>query len=251
MRDFKQNFKDDGYFRQEELTFWDCDCAERMRVAAVLSKIAVFGGYHYNALGLDRQRLLDSGFVFLLSRVTVRFHHIPRASQVLTVHTWENGARGAQIQRVFQMSDESGALCISARSDWVLADPYTHKMLRPSAFTLRSLGTCPREIDCPEPKRLSLAKEDLQELGQRQIVWSDLDGNGHLFSGNYGDIFWDFLPGDLQNRTPADFAIQYSRESKLGDVLHLRGVRTENGFRMEGAGENGTYFTAQCDFAEK
>lgn len=249
MQDFKQILTDDMYSRQEELTFWDCDREMRVRVAAILSKIGAFGGYHYDALGYTRQMLIESGFVFLLSRTTVRFHRVPRAAEVLTINTWENGAKGAQVQRVFEVLDADGRLCISAKSDWVLADPRTHKMLRPSAFTLRPLGSCPKAIDCPEPKKLVLPKEGLEDLGQRKVVWSDLDGNGHLFSGNYGDIFWDYLPADLQGRIPVDFAINYSREAKFGDALHLRGIREENGYLMEGMGADGVCFTARCTFA--
>lgn len=249
MQDFKQILTDDMYSRQEELTFWDCDREMRVRVAAILSKIGAFGGYHYDALGYTRQMLIENGFVFLLSRTAVRFHRVPRAAEVLTINTWENGVKGAQVQRVFEMLDAEGRLCISAKSDWVLADPHTHKMLRPSAFTLRPLGKCPKEIDCPEPKKIVLPREGLEELGERKIVWSDLDGNGHLFSGNYGDIFWDYLPADLQSRIIADFAINYSREAKFGDTLHLQGIREENGYLMEGMGPDGVCFTARCTFA--
>lgn len=249
MQDFRQILTDEGYSRQEELTFWDCDRSQHVRMAALLSKIAVFAGYHYDALGLTHDYLYDHGTVFLLSRIAVRIHRLPRSGDVLTVSTWEDGARGAQVQRVFEMTDQTGRLCVSARSDWTIVDPHTHKILRPSAFTLRPLGTCPKAIDCPEPKKLVLPREGLEELGQYPVRWSDLDGNGHLFSGNYGDIVWDYLPADLRDRIPTDFAINYSREAKFGDTLRLCGAAEENGYLMEGIGPHGTCFTARCTFA--
>ena len=248
MQAFKQILTGDMYSRQEQLTFWDCDKFMRVRPAAILSKIAVFGGYHYDALGYPRERLMEAGFVFLLSRIAVKFHRLPCSGEVLTVNTWENGAKGAQVQRVFEMLDEEGRLCISAKSDWVLADPHSHKMLRPSAFTLRELGKCPKEIDCPEPKKIVLPKEGLTDHGSREVVWSDLDGNGHLFSGNYGDIVWDYLPAELQSLPCREFAINYSREAMLGDNISIRGCSAENGYLMEGAGANGVCFTARCTF---
>ena len=249
MKDFQQILTDDMYSRQEQITFWDCDCAMRVRPAAILSKIAMFGGYHYDALGYPRNKLIDAGFVFLLSRISVNFHRVPCSPEVLTINTWENGAKGAQVQRVFEMLDEQGNLCISAKSDWVLADPHTHKMLRPSAFTLRELGKCPKEIDCPEPKKILLPKEGTDELGVREVVWSDLDGNGHLFSGNYGDIVWDYLPSALQSLPCREFSINYSREAMLGQRIELRGCAVEDGYLMEGRTEGGVCFTAKCLFA--
>ena len=78
------------------------------------------------------------------------------------------------------------------------------------------------------------------------MVWSDLDGNGHLYSGRYGDIIWDYLPEDLQDLEVKEFYINYSKEATLGQELRIRGVREENTYRMEGAGPNATCFTALC-----
>ena len=106
----------------------------------------------------------------------------------------------------------------------------------------------------PQGDRLPGAREDPPAqggpdgAGQRQILWSDLDGNGHLFSGNYGDIIWDHLPADLQPRVPAEFSINYSREAKFGETLRLLGCREGGTFRMEGIGPGGTCFTALCSF---
>ena len=251
MQDFKQILTEDSYSRQEELVFWDCDRNKRVRIATLLSKVGAFGGYHYDALGLTHEVLFDQGVVFLLSRTTLHIHAIPHARDVLTIQTWENGAKGVQVQRVFEMTDQTGRLCVSAKSDWVLADPNTHRILRPSSFTLRPLGTCPKEIDCPEPRKILLPKEGQEDLGERKVVWSDLDGNGHLFSGNYGDIVWDYLPSDLQDRVPKEFSINYSREAKLGDAIRLRGVREGDLYRMEGFGPDGVCFTASCLFQEE
>ena len=248
MEDFKQSLTENSYTRQEELVFWDCDREKRMRVAAILSKMAAFAGYDYDARGLTHEMLYDRREVFLLSRVAVRIHDCPHARDVLTITTWENGAKAAHMQRVFEMADQTGQLCVSARSDWTIVNPHTHKLLRPSAFTLRPLGTCPKAIDCPEPKKLVLPREGLEELGQYPVRWSDLDGNGHLFSARYGDIVWDALPGDLQERTPRDFFIDYSKEATLGQELHLLGLREGDTYRMEGLGPEGTCFSAMCVF---
>lgn len=248
MEDFKQWLEGEQYSRQEELTFWDCDQNKRVRMAALLSKIAAFGGYHYDALGLTHEILAKEGFAFLLSRVAVRIHRCPEFRDVLTVHTWENGAKGVHTQRVFRMEDQAGRLCVSAKSDWILADPNTHRILRPAAFTLRPYGNCPVEIDCPEPKKILLPKEGLETLGTRQVRWSDLDGNGHLFSGNYGDIIWDALPDDVREASVREFYINYSKEVRLGDALRLEGFRTEEGYMVEGHGPQSLCFSALCVF---
>ena len=248
MEDFKQSLTENSYTRQEELVFWDCDREKRMRVAAILSKMAAFAGYDYDARGLTHEMLYDRREGFLLSRIAVRIHVCPHARDVLTITTWENGAKAAHMQRVFEMADQTGRLCVSAKSDWILVDPITRKILRPSAFTAKPLTTCDKAIDCPEPKKIVLPHEGLEDLGIRRVRWSDLDGNGHLFSGNYGDIVWDALPEDLQFRVPREFYINYSKEATLDEELQLKGFREGETYRVEGLGPEGTCFTAMCVF---
>ena len=167
---------------------------------------------------------------------------------MLTITTWENGAKAAHMQRVFEMADQTGRLCISAKSDWILVDPITRKILRPSSFTAKPLTICDKVIDCPEPKKIVLPHEGLEDLGTRRVRWSDLDGNGHLFSGNYGDIVWDALPADLQTQVPKEFYINYSKEATLDEELRLEGFREADTYRVEGLGPEGTCFTAMCVF---
>lgn len=95
MKDFRQELYENGYFRQEELGFADCDRYQRVRVSSLLNKAAVFAGYDYNARGLTHDVLFDMGEVFLLSRLAMRIHRIPMAGDVLDIATYENGARGA------------------------------------------------------------------------------------------------------------------------------------------------------------
>lgn len=249
MEDFKQCSMENGYFRQEELGFWDCDREQRVRIAALLSKLATFAGYDYDARGLTHQRLLASREVFLLSRAALKIHRCPRAQDVLDITTWENGVKAAHMRRNYEMTGrEDGTPRVSARTDWILVDPVTRKILRPSSFTAKPLMTSDRPLDCPDTRKLILPKENRENLGERRIRWSDLDGNGHLYSGNYGDIIWDALPEDLQGRLPREFHINYSREAVLGDVLHLEGCRSEEGYFVEGRGPWGLCFTALCVF---
>ncbi len=248
MEGLQQRLLENGCFRQEELVFWDCDREQRMRVAAILSKMVAFAGYDYDARGLTHQVLWENREVFFLSRAAIRIHDCPHAQEVLDITTWENGAKAAHMRRAYEMRDQRGRARISARTDWILVDPITRKILRPSAFRAKPVMDSDRVLDCPETKKLALPGTDRESLGSRFVRWSDLDGNGHLFSGNYGDIIWDALPEDLQVQVPREFYINYSREAVLGDELRLEGCRSEEGYLVEGMGPHGSCFTALCVF---
>ena len=251
MEDFHQKLEENGYFRQEEFIFADCDRNMRARVSSLLSRAAAYAGYDYDARGLTHEKLYEMREVFLLSRMAVRIHDCPRYREVMDITTRENGVKGAHMQRVFEMADQTGRLCVSVKSEWILVDPETRHIMRPETFTAKKLGVCDKPIDCPEPKKVLLPKEGREDRGSRMIRWSDLDGNGHVYSGNYGDIVWDALPEDLQERVPTEFYINYSKEATLGQELRLWGFRDGQEYRMEGIAPQGTCFTALCVFAEQ
>ncbi len=250
LQPFRQWSRENGYGRQEALAFPDCDRNLQVRIGSLLTKMAVFGGYDYDARGLGHEKLLGMRMVFLLSRAALRVHRRPVAGEVLTIDTWEDTAKGPHMRRVFEMRDSGNHLCVSAKSDWLLVDPVSRKILRPAAFAaIRTPPPCPKDIDCPDPGKIRLPRENLQDLGDRRIRWSDLDGNGHLFSGNYADIVWDALPSSLQPRGVETFAINFNREATLDQVLRLTGQESENTYRMEGTGPTGSCFTAEIVFA--
>ena len=245
----RQWMTEESFSRQEELIFENCDRNRRARMSTLLSLCASVAGNDYDARGLPYEMLLkDYHQVCLLSRITLQIHRQPRTRDILTVTTWENGSRGAHLQRVYEMTDQTGGLCVSGRSDWILVDPDSRSILKPSAFTAKELGICPKDIDCPECRKIALPKEGTDELGVRKITWSDLDGNGHVYSGNYGDIIWDALPPELQDAKPLGFSLNYSREATLGEELRLLGVRQGSAYRMEAVGPTGTCFTCECIF---
>ncbi|MEG1593445.1 MAG: thioesterase [Oscillibacter sp.] len=245
---FNQRLTEDSFSRQEDLTFADCDRNKRARMATLLSMAATSAGHDYDARSLPYEQLYALRQIFLLSRVCLRLHRCPTAGERLTVTTWENGCGRAHVQRVFEWADGAGEVCVSARSEWILVNPETRKIMRPSAFTAKPITVCPKAIDCPACKKVLLPKEGLTQLGTRKIVWSDLDGNGHVYSGNYGDIVWDFLPADLQDRVPQTFYFNYSKEATLGEELTLTGLGEDACYRMEGVGAGGTCFTCEILF---
>ena len=226
MSDLREVLQENSYLRQKQLIFADCDRYQRARVSTLLSIAAAVAGADYDAL---------------------RIHRCPRALQVVDVTTWEDGVKAAHMQRVYEITDREGLL-VSIRSDWILVDPQTRRIMRPGTFTAKKLGTCPKAIDAPEPRKILLPREGVEDLGARKVVWSDLDGNGHVYSGNYGDFVWDYLPADLQEKVPREFFINYSKEATLGQELRMVGCRKGGEYLMEGLGPEGVCFSAQCVF---
>lgn len=242
----KQWHEEDRYFRQEELTFRDCDVLGRVRPAVILSMMAAIGGQDYDLRGLTYEKLFDLRQVFLLSRIAFRLHSYARAGETVTLSTWEAGVKAAHMRRNYEFLRQDGSPFVSGKSEWILVDPVSRKILRPSQFTAKPLTDSNRPLDAPECRKV--LPRDTETLTTRRVVFSDLDHNGHLFSGNYGDIVWDYLPADLQTADLREFQINYSKEALLGEELTLLGRRDGDLYEMEGVCGPERCFTAQCLF---
>ena len=100
MSDLKEILQENSYMRQHQLIFADCDRYQRARVSTLLSMAAAVAGADYDARGLTYEKLYERREVFLLSRIALRIHRDPKALQVVDVSTWEDGVKGAHMQRV-------------------------------------------------------------------------------------------------------------------------------------------------------
>lgn len=238
----------DRLFREEELTFRDCDVLGRVRPAALMTMMGAAGGHDYDDHGLSYETLYAMRQAFLLSRAAFRLESYPLSGETITIRTWENGIRGVQLRRNFQFFRQNGKLFLSGKSDWILVDPVDRKILRPSAFTARPLPPATEDVDCPECRKILPPREKMEHLADRPVLFTDLDHNGHFFSGRYPDFVWDHLPADLQTAELRDFQINYSHEARLGDVLALLGRREEKAYEVEALCGDERCFTCRCEF---
>ena len=240
--------EDDRFFRQEELTFRECDVHGRARTSTLLSFLANGGAQDFEARGFTYEYLYGLRQVFLLSRIAFRVHRCPVAGETVTISTWENGVRGAHMCRDYELLSEDGAPCVSGKSEWILVDPLDRRILRPSAFTGKDLTASGRSADCPACRKIFLPKEGVEALGEHPVAFSELDHNGHVYSGSYGDIIWDALPTDLQDADLREFQINYSKEATRGETLTLLGCRQGDTYLMEGLCGTERSFSCACLF---
>ena len=235
------------YQREQYIPFRDCDCTGRVSLSTWLSWMAELAGEQYELRNLGREQLLENQQVFLLSRISLRVLRHPVSYERLTASTWEKGVDTVFFRRNFDFFGEDGNLCAEGSSLWLLCDPVRHRILRPSALGHPVLDI-DRPISCPFPEKLD-APEQSSPLGSRPVFFSDLDANNHIYCANYGRIFMDFLPEELQRVPYRDFTLSYVKEAKPGERLLLSGLREPGGFTMAGTHEDGSLcFTAKMSF---
>ncbi len=126
-----------------------------------------------NSRNLDKLRD-EEGLAFLLSRISIRIYGDLHAYDPFDSETWICEGHGAATTRCFRILRE-GEIMAEGVSLWALMDIRSHRLLRASSFEHGFSGDEPLLL--PElPVRFPVpAVADMEEVGERRIVYSDLD----------------------------------------------------------------------------
>ncbi|MEG2596801.1 MAG: thioesterase [Oscillospiraceae bacterium] len=220
------------YDQTVSIRFYDCDCYERAKLSTINKLIADVAGTGYVAAGMTHQYLWDHGYVFLLSKVSISFDSVPHAGDEITVSTWERGSQGAFFKRDFEIFDTQKKKIISAVTDWILVNPITRQIIRPTNFDGIRAILPEKQAEAPKCKRLKMEKG--VAVGEREVRFSDLDGNGHVYNAVYADIAVDALPPALRQREMKTYQINFIHEVKMGDTIALFLEVSDDGATVKG-----------------
>lgn len=208
------------YETTADIRFCDCDLHQRIKASAVCELMSNLAGVAFGSRGMDHKYLWDHGFVFLLSRVSVRIFRSPLPESRIRTATWEREANRAEYLRDFEFRSEDGELLIAGTTSWILVDPHTRQILRPSEFNAGEMLPMPeKKADVPPCGRLRLKDGEGEAVDVRKIYYSHLDGNGHVHNTIYADLAADALPAELLEKPLAEFQLNFSREALLGDEI--------------------------------
>lgn len=206
---------------QMELKFYDCDHRKQAKLSTILKYMSELAGRDYTLKGLSHEYLWEQGLVFLLSRITLRLHRVPMYKEQFTLNTWEFGKRGVLFLRNYDLTDESGEVVADAQSAWVIVNPETRHLMRPSAFQYDVAQREDKEVSAPMPQKIAFTCTEGNKVGERRVRYSDLDANGHVYNAVYADIASDFAPSQIFAHTLTDFSLNFVSEAKLGDTIDM------------------------------
>jgi acyl-CoA thioesterase FadM len=173
--------------------------------------------HHCIAYGIPLDKLRDErGLAFLLSRITLKFYTELYAYDEIEVETWISEGRGFGFPRCFRMK-RGDEVVAEAVSNWALMDIREGKLVKYEDFDYGFEGEPILEIDAP--RRIKFPSDvPVSLVGERRIVYSDLDYNMHMNNTKYPDMVCDFIDG-IENKKLRSMTLIYLREAHFGDNL--------------------------------
>jgi medium-chain acyl-[acyl-carrier-protein] hydrolase len=209
------------FYKEVEIRFCDCDRHKRARIETILRIMADVSGLAYTARGYTHTWLWERGNVFLITRAAIRTHRMPEADETILVETWEQRTKGIYCYRELRFYDAAGNCIVEGDTAWVIVDPQTRAIIRPADFVGEFQHHPELSVDTLPVARLK-PEGEFFPAGEREIVYSDIDGNGHTYNAVYAGIACDVLPPAwIEERRLTDFRINFKQEALWGQSLTL------------------------------
>ena len=219
----------------------DCDAAGKVRPSLILRYMQETANLQLKALGPTSKELIAEDRAFIFSRINMSIYGTLHAYDDITVSSWACESRGVSFNRCYQIR-RGDEIIAEAASVWGLIGISNRRIYRVEDVILGFDVDEPLELDAPKrvhiPRELSLAL-----VGERTVVYSDLDINQHMNNTNYPDMLCDFMPDAVKKRI-LSVNISFAGEAKLGETLkiymcesdgqyYFRTIRTDGAINVE------------------
>ncbi len=209
------------FYSQAYKTKWhDTDADGVMRPSAMLMYMQETANLQCRDWNCDLDRLhKEEGLGFLLSRMMLRVDAPLFAYDNIEVRTWCPPSRGLTFLRCFSILRD-GEVIATALSHWALMDLFSRKLVRVSDFPRPfPIDEAPDETRLPRRVHMP-ATIAAVPVGERRIVYSDLDFNHHMNNTKYPDMLCDHLPA-MAGKWVRTLSLSYLREAAYGDTLTI------------------------------
>ena len=231
------------------------DCFGRAKPSSLLYFVQEAAGGHCELLGLDWNTLASRGLFWAVIRNRVEVTRLPKLGETIRVETWPMPTTRSAFPRATAAYDREGRLLFRAISLWVLMDTQKRTMVLPGKSGIELAGTV-RGDELPSPGSTPLDAA-AAVCCTRQVMFTELDRNGHMNNTHYPDWAADLLPVEFHREHPIRaFSVCYLAEARAGDrirlsshlsgegLLHLDGLAE----KTDVSGGKGRIFSLQAQF---
>lgn len=223
MENFKNYLKEDNisFCGETKVLFGQCGSNKHIHLTEVMEYCADFVMEMYNQHGQNRQFMSDHGYVQMVSRSSIHINRLPKEDEIITIKVREEKPEGFQEMRYYEFAAGEEVL-IQGKSLWVAVNPETRAIVSPANFEYLVKSEVQTEFE-KKPGKIKVPAE-LQFLGDQKILLSHLDPNGHLTNAKYINFAIDYLPDSYQEKEITDFRLNFCKEIKKGDIMHVYGA---------------------------
>lgn len=259
------------------------DMTRKLRISELFRLMEEASIAHTELLGCTREKTLDRGLLWVITRQQAEIEELPAYDEEITVRSWQGEMMHVFFPRFYEI-ERAGKVIIRGQALWVLIDEEERQMIMPEDYDIEIPGR-PGSDDmmlpavvmpkgCTEASSAAGGSQGAGQIMQEDLItrFSQVDINGHMNNTRYFDIIDDAVcegaigvmkdeagsTYDLTakvrdaaawKKTPRLISANYLSELKAGDRFALTGYRDENGsVYYEGADGNRVKFRIKYEY---
>ena len=150
-------------------------------------------GLSADSLGFGESAMLKHNVTWILTRLVLRIARLPRAGEMLRVHTWPSTV-DKLAHRGYEVFDGEGKLIVSGGSAWTAMDLAERRLTAIPEEVSRLFPESPRPCDAFVGRVIPRIKGDCATSCLLRVRRDDLDINGHVNNTHYLSWLMETLP---------------------------------------------------------
>ena len=229
---------------------YDASLGNKLRHNCILKYQQQAGEEHLKYFNLDYNTMAKDDMAFIVTNTSICINRMPINDEIITLKTWNRGAKGAKFYRSYNWYSEDGELLIEGSTAFILMQLSTRKILRPDVFKSDMPYDFDEQNSALTPKKIKLPDENTMTLcGERKIKFSEIDANGHLNNSFYTDFVTDYI--DMSNKEIKKISIDFNGEAMQGDNIKIYSTEQNGVTYYYGEHTRGNCFKASCEYLSK
>ena len=226
-------------FSKKFTTRWhDTDAERRVRPTQLLVYMQETSNAHLESLECDLDWLRDEKkLAFILSKTRLAINLPLYAHEDITVSTWTCESRGYAFSRFYRIC-RGDEVIATADTTWALVSLENRQLCKVDSFPIEFEHESPVDIGLPLRFRVPKS-ENMELIGHRNIVYSDLDYNMHMNNTKYADMLCDFMPYELIGSIKG-ISLTYLHEAAFSDRLKVYRANDADKYDFRAVNADGT-----------
>lgn len=240
------------------------DMTRKLRISELFRLMEEASIAHTEQLGCTREKTLDRGLLWVITRQQAEIDELPAYDEEITVRSWQGDMMHVFFPRFYEI-ERAGKVLIRGQALWILINEADRQMIMPEDYDIEIPGrpgsddmllppvVMPKGFaeaaagssDKSRAEDVSCGGRDLASSDAEQglIIKEDLvtrfsqvDINGHMNNTRYFDIIDDAMhafctcgaDAAAWKKTPRVIRANYLSELRAGDRFTLAGYRDAN-----------------------
>lgn len=226
---------------------YNCDVKGNLSLTSIMKELERVATQQLDGKGLNYIKMKNENMIFVVTKVNMRILRVPKSREEIKIMTTPQFTKGPYFMRKSQIGTMDGELLVECQAAWVLVDPDSRRILRPTDFKYDM------DWNKDEPCDMDIFKKSV-ELTQnattsyiKKVRYSDLDANNHMNNTLYATVIVDALPSiNTMEKDITELYLHYQKECRLGDEIEIKIEKiADNRFVVAGFIEGVAHFISE------